>query len=282
VLWCFLTPVRSAHSWPGLQFHPKTMGCSSSTPLPPQPHATSAGMLGAIGAPAEPDTRELALSSALDVLGSGGDGAAPPSAAAPAAAAPAAAPSVSERGANALEAAAVAARRASGRGSSGAGGGADAVWDRASSLSGAPRNTSVDYGASFRKVGYLNKCGHVRKNWKRRFLTLTADCLRWYGAEGDLIAAAGKARKKAKGTVVLRNELYERLSVRPLDDARFGRRHCFVVTYLSGEYELNLQAASDEERQKWMDAILAAATSLSSAEPGAASGETAEDTSSNQ
>jgi hypothetical protein len=249
------------------------MGCSSSTPLPPQPHATSAGMLGAEGAIGA--ARELALSSALssapDVLGSGGDGAAPPSAAAPAAAAP----SVSERGANALQAAAAAARRASGRG------GTDAVWDRASSLSGAPRNTSVDYGASFRKVGYLNKRGHVRTNWKRRFLTLTADCLRYYGAEGDLIPAAGKARKKAKGTVVLRNELYERLSVLPLDDVRFGRRHCFVVTYLSGEYALHLQAASDEERQEWMDAILAAA-SLGSSEPGAASGGTTEDTSSNQ
>lgn len=94
----------------------------------------------------------------------------------------------------------------------------------------------MDVAAPIRS-GFLTKCGHVRKSWKRRWFTLLAD--------GTLTYAEDEGRP-SKGALNVGCA-----TCTPLPDARFKRGHVFSVTSALGE-TLVMQADSDHDREAWV------------------------------
>ncbi|KAG9408980.1 hypothetical protein AC1031_020885 [Aphanomyces cochlioides] len=100
-----------------------------------------------------------------------------------------------------------------------------------------------------RKSGWLNKQGHVRKNWKRRFFVLDGSVLQYFSDDVDSSVQKSKTHK-LKGEVLL---FHKDTTVRYVDATLSGRDFTFAID--SGEYSLQLQASSLDEREDWVFAV---------------------------
>ncbi|KAF0723352.1 hypothetical protein Ae201684_017694 [Aphanomyces euteiches] len=110
-------------------------------------------------------------------------------------------------------------------------------------------NVGVDDSLLDRKSGWLNKQGHVRKNWKRRFFVLDGSVLQYFSDDIDSSVQKSKTHK-LKGEVLL---FHKDTTVRYVDATLSGRDFTFAID--SGEYSLQLQASSLDEREDWVFAV---------------------------
>ncbi|OQS07118.1 hypothetical protein THRCLA_00874 [Thraustotheca clavata] len=103
-------------------------------------------------------------------------------------------------------------------------------------------HTGLDDAHLDSKSGWLNKLGHRRKNWKRRYFVLDGSVLQYYTDD------VSKAKNpKLKGEVLL---FHKETTVHYTDNSRD-----FTFSIDAGTYSLLLQAASEVEREAWVYAI---------------------------
>ena len=89
------------------------------------------------------------------------------------------------------------------------------------------------------QTGWLQKQGHVRKSWRRRFFVLESTMLLYYKSPSDL---------KPQGQVLLGGVTLL------LAEASTGRRHCFGIFHPARETYF-LSASSEAEMLTWVRAI---------------------------
>ena len=91
------------------------------------------------------------------------------------------------------------------------------------------------------RCGFLTKCGHVRKNWKRRWFVLLAD---------GTLAYSEVDGKPFKGSLNVGSS-----TCIALPDSQYKRGHVFSIASKHGE-SLVIQADSDHDRDDWVRYVL--------------------------
>jgi PH domain/Ankyrin repeats (3 copies) len=93
---------------------------------------------------------------------------------------------------------------------------------------------------AMRVEGWMAKQGHIIPNWKNRWFVLEGRHIRYYGRQGD---------STPKGEIILENGT----AVHVEPSARGARPNVFCVH--TPKKKFNLQAADEEERDEWVNAI---------------------------
>lgn len=97
------------------------------------------------------------------------------------------------------------------------------------------------------KEGWLNKKGHVRRNWKARYFLLKSGVLEYYKTKPiDL---------KLQGYFLLPLDVLVEKETSNKERKAGERKNCFNVISLKKNEVLTLDANGHQEMEEWMDAI---------------------------
>jgi len=96
--------------------------------------------------------------------------------------------------------------------------------------------------------GFLNKRGHVRRNWKTRFFVIRGNEL-WYYSSNTMQQTKGRMRLPQS-------------KIKTEPDAAKDRKFCFSITTEDGK-DLIIAATDEKERDMWMEALTFIATNPS-------------------
>ena len=121
--------------------------------------------------------------------------------------------------------------------------------------SGSGKKGASQEGDSILKCGWMNKQGHFRKNWRKRYFVLTAREIGYYAHETWDSSNPGKG---LKGCISLYGAVVDTLADKPalkLLSGKKDRSNCLYIVGRSGEKDFVIEAEDRMEAEEWAQQI---------------------------